>query len=160
MPTAAFHIDIREITRLADGMSRESGRITRNELTTAMDKSTKHVETAARARVNNKTGNYSRSFQRQTKVSASGVLGIITNAAKSATGFVYAGALEWGRGPVRAIKAKALRFEIGGRVIFAKSVGPAPAQHIMEFGLRDAEPRIQAEFIAAGDRIAARLERA
>lgn len=159
MPTAAFNIDIREITRLADGLSRESGRLVRNELTTAMDKSTTHVVNASKRRVNNKTGRYSASFQRQTKVSASGVLGIITNAAKSATGFVYAYTLEFGRGPVRALRAKALRFEIGGVVLFRKSVGPAPAQHIMEYGLRDAVPQIDGEFNAARDRIAARLER-
>jgi len=159
MPTAAFTIDIREITRLADSLGRASGKIVRDELTTAMDKSTMHVVTSSRARVNNKTGNYSNSFQRQTKVSASGVLGIITNAAKSSTGFVYAASLEWGRRGFSAIKAKALRFEIGGVVIFAKSVGPAPAQHIMEYGARDAEPRINAEFDAARDRIAAKLER-
>src|SRR6187551_3190359 len=98
MPTQAFYIDIREITRLADGLSRASGIVVRNELVTAMDRSTKHVEAAGRRRVNNRTGNYSRSFQSQVRASAAGVVGIITNAAKSATGFVYAATLEWGRG--------------------------------------------------------------
>lgn len=33
-----------------------------------------------------------------------------------------------GRGPIRAKRAKALRFRIRGRTVFAKSVGPAKAQ--------------------------------
>ena len=40
----------------------------------------------------------------------------------------YAQYLEYGRGPVTAIKAKALRFIINGEVIFRKSVGPMKAQ--------------------------------
>jgi Bacteriophage HK97-gp10, putative tail-component len=40
----------------------------------------------------------------------------------------YAQYLEYGRGPVTAIKAKALRFVINGEVIFRKSVGPMKAQ--------------------------------
>lgn len=158
MPTQAFYIDIREITRLADGLGRNAGLVVRNELTTAMDKSTKHVEDAGRRRVKSKTGNYARSFQRQVIVGAGGVVGVIKNAAASAKGFVYAWTLEYGRGPVHAIRAKALRFEIGGMVLFRKSVGPAPAQHIMEFAARDAQPQIDGEFNAARDRIAARLE--
>ena len=40
----------------------------------------------------------------------------------------YAKAIEYGRGPVVATEADALRFEIDGQVFFRKSVGPAPAQ--------------------------------
>lgn len=40
----------------------------------------------------------------------------------------YAQYLEYGRGPITAIKAKALRFVINGEVIFRKSVGPMKAQ--------------------------------
>ena len=40
----------------------------------------------------------------------------------------YARYVEYGRGPVVATEADALRFEIDGRVFFRKSVGPAPAQ--------------------------------
>jgi hypothetical protein len=155
-----FHIDIREITRLADGLGRESGRIVRNELTTAMDRSNVHVKDAAIARHNRKSGGYAGAFKLQTKVSASGVLGLIDNIVRSKKGgFPYAVSLEFGRKAFSAVKAKALRFEIGGVTIFAKSVKAAPAQHLLEYGLRDATPRIEGEFAAARDRIAAKLER-
>ena len=161
MPTTgqSFYIDTREITRLADGLGREAGRTVRNELTTAMERSTQHVETAAKARVNNRTRNYIKSFIRQVKVGASGIVGLIDNRARSKTGFNYAVTLEFGRKAFGPIKAKALRFAIDGQTIFSKWVKAAPAQHILEFGLRDAAPRIDGEFAAARDRIAARLER-
>jgi hypothetical protein len=49
------------------------------------------------------------------------------------TGYVYyrvhyAGYVHDGRGEVRPVRAKALRFVIGGRTIFATKVGPARAQ--------------------------------
>lgn len=157
MPASSFQIDIHEITRLADSLGRESGRVVRNELTTAMDRSTTHVVASANARVNHKTHDYSRSFTRKTLVTESGVIGVVTNRAASASGFVYAATLEWGRRGFSAIKARALRFEIGGVVFFRKSVGPAPAQHILEYGANDALPSIDGEFAAARDRIATRL---
>ena len=40
----------------------------------------------------------------------------------------YSRFVEYGRGPVVATEADALRFEIDGQVFFRKSVGPAPAQ--------------------------------
>ena len=40
----------------------------------------------------------------------------------------YARYVEYGRGPVVATEADALRFEIDGQVFYRKSVGPAPAQ--------------------------------
>jgi hypothetical protein len=44
---------------------------------------------------------------------------------------IYAQWIEFGRGPVHAINAKALRFVINGEVFFRKSVGPAKAQPFM-----------------------------
>ena len=51
----------------------------------------------------------------------------IRQGAKSKEGVFYGSIVRSGRGPVKAKKAKALRFMIGGRVFFRKSVGPAKA---------------------------------
>jgi hypothetical protein len=158
MPGEAFRIDVREVVQYAQLFGSQGVRIVGNELGTAMDGSLRDTEAAVNARVHHKTGNYKAAMRRLVSLSGAGVLGTLTNAAASKAGFVYAWTLEFGRGPVHAIKAKALRFEIGGQVFFRKSVGPAPAQHPMEFGLRDAQPRIEGRFAAARDRIAARLE--
>lgn len=40
----------------------------------------------------------------------------------------YSQAVHWGRGPVVAKNARALRFRVGGNVIYAHSVGPAKGQ--------------------------------
>ncbi len=50
----------------------------------------------------------------------------------------YAQYVEYGRGPVRAINAKALRFIINGEVIFRKSVGPMAAQPFVRQSLTSA----------------------
>lgn len=51
----------------------------------------------------------------------------------------YAVHVEFGRGPVEAQEAEALRFVIDGEVVFAKSVGPAEPQPFMRPALREAE---------------------
>jgi hypothetical protein len=46
--------------------------------------------------------------------------------------------IDKGRGPVRAIRARALRIPLrSGRVIFRKSAGPAPAQDLTERAVAD-----------------------
>lgn len=159
MPSETFRVDIKEITALARVWGGpQAHKIVVDEQNTAMIGSLHDVQDAANARVKHKTGNYSRSFKREVRNTATGVLGILRNAAASSTGFVYATTLEYGRKGFSVVKAKALRFEIGGQVFFRHSVGPAPAQHPMEFGVRDAEPKIYGRFGAARDRIAVRLQ--
>lgn len=159
MAQRSFQIDTSQITALARQYGGPAAqKIVRDELSTAMLASTQDVQTSVTERINHRSGNYARSFARRVQVTATGVIGIITNNARSAAGFVYAWTLEHGRGPVFAKRAKALRFEIGGQVLFRKSVGPAKAQYPMAFGARDAEPRIHGRFLAARDKIARRLE--
>jgi hypothetical protein len=43
----------------------------------------------------------------------------------------YARYAQHGRGPVRAKPGKALRFMVGGKAVFRKSVGPAPARKMV-----------------------------
>ena len=52
----------------------------------------------------------------------------------------YAYVANYGRGPVFARRAHALRFEIGGEVIFRKRVGPARGTHFVENTARAIEP--------------------
>lgn len=160
MVQRAFDIDTREMTRLAQAFGGSAADlIVRDGLTGAMLQSTEDVRDAVNARVKHKSGNYSRSFKLRVSVTGRSIIGVVTNNARSLVGFVYAWTLEYGRGPVFAKLAKALRFEIGGRVLFRKSVGPAAAQYPMERGARDAEPVIVRRFSAACERIVARLER-
>lgn len=157
-PSQGFFVDISELTKLGSKLGQRGQIIVRNELTTAMDRSLVHVQTAANARVHHRSGNYSRSYRRRISVGANGIVGTISNVATSAAGFMYSRSLEWGRRGFSAIRAKALRFVINGEIIFRKSVGPAPAQHILEYGANDAMPRVYGEFDAAQTRVAARIE--
>lgn len=51
----------------------------------------------------------------------------------------YAIYVEKGRGPVRAIRAKALRFWLNGEIIFRKSVGPMAPQPFIQKSIGAAE---------------------
>jgi hypothetical protein len=53
----------------------------------------------------------------------------------------YAKYLEFGRGPVKAINAKALRFFMNGEIIFRKSVGPMKAQPFVQQSINAATPK-------------------
>lgn len=155
-----FHVDTSAITRLAQQLGGTAAdRVVRNRLTTAMQRSTEHVAARARARIKHKSGLMGRSMKKRVTVNARTITGMVDNTARSSAGYFYPARVEFGRGPVHAKRAKMLRFTVGGQVFFRKSVGPAPAQHVMEFGLRDAEPLIVGEFARARDAIAADLER-
>ncbi|RFU83610.1 HK97 gp10 family phage protein [Streptomyces triticagri] len=52
----------------------------------------------------------------------------------------YASIVHNGRGPVVPRRAKALRFQIGGRTIFARRVGPARGQPFLWEALRAESP--------------------
>lgn len=57
----------------------------------------------------------------------------------------YAKYVEHGRGPVYPVRARALRIELDGEVIFRKRAGPAPGAHFVErtaYEVRDALPGI------------------
>jgi hypothetical protein len=53
-----------------------------------------------------------------------------------------------------------LRFEVGGEKVFAKYVGPAPAQDFTGRGAKAAEPKIRAEVERGINRWVARMEAA
>lgn len=67
----------------------------------------------------------------------------------------YAHYVEYGRGPVEAKNAKALRFRINGELVFAKRVGPADPKPFMQ----QARDAAEAEAPIIFDRIAAKIRR-
>jgi hypothetical protein len=69
----------------------------------------------------------------------------------------YSVSVHDGRGPVEAKNAKALRFVIGGQVLFRKRVGPAKANPYMARGLANATPAIYERFAEALVRAMARV---
>ena len=148
---AAFDIDCSQIFALANRLQGAAPLIIRDELTTGMNRATVQVQKYATARIKHKSGALGRGFKRQVRVSSNAILGIVSNTAK------HAKWVEFGRGPVVAKRAKVLRFEIDGQVLFRKSVGPAAAQHFMSGGLRDAEGAIMGEFRASSARIIQRV---
>ena len=58
----------------------------------------------------------------------------------------YAQYVEYGRGPVYAVNAKALRFVINGEVLFRKSVGPMKAQPFVKDSLNSASGKFNHVF--------------
>lgn len=72
-------------------------------------------------------------------------------------GFPYPVAIEKGRRGFSARRGRYLRFVIGGRVIFARSVGPARAQPFMRPSAQRVRQILPREMRAAVARIRARL---
>lgn len=157
---AVFAIDTTDIRELAQTWrSPAVDRLILDELTTAGQKSGQHVKRHATALIKNKTGKLAQTTEITSQVSATLINTEIEWTAKSARGFPYPVAVNYGRGPVEAKAGKVLRFEIDGQVFYRKRVGPAKAQHFAERGLQAAETQIVAEHRLAADRIAARVER-
>jgi len=159
-----FDIDVTEIKRLGETFkSPRVGRIVSNELLTAGQKSGEIVRAAANKRIGNKSKNSTGRLGQSAKVLDTQKAGFTFTTgvqwdAKSDTGFPYAKVHHDGRGPVVVKNAKALRFKIGGDVIFAKSVGPAAGTKYAERGLRESRPRIVTEHNRAAARIAQKVE--
>lgn len=157
--SAVFAINITGVRELAIDMGGQAAvQIIMDELVTAGQKSGKHARDRANALLKHKTGRLGKSAQPHTQISGSQVKTVVTWSAKSRSGFDYAFAVDRGRGPVVAKRAKALHFFIDGQEFFRKRVGPAKAQHFTDRGLQAAEALIIAEHQRAADRIGSRLE--
>jgi hypothetical protein len=79
----------------------------------------------------------------------------IRQGAKSSEGVFYLHIVREGRGPVKAIRAKALHFFIGDQEFFRKSVGPAAPNPYHIRVLYRLMPGIQAIVDAMGEKITA-----
>ena len=160
----SFSIDVREVKKLADGLETpQVKRIVGSELITAGQRSGRIARDRGNQRIGNKSGNSTGRLAKSAVVGDTVGAGFtfttdVTWNARSDKGFPYARVHHDGRGPVAVVNAKALRFVIGGQVIFAKSVGPAAGSKYAERGLRDAGPQITAEHNRAAERIARKVE--
>ena len=158
-PSAAYQVDITGITKLAQEFGgNRAGLIVRDELSTAMLGGVIDAQNKADELVKHKSGAYKRGFRREVGVTGHGVVGILTNVVRSAADFPYAAALEFGRKAFGPKTKPYLVFKIGDQWISTKWVKEAPAQHILEYGMKNAMPAIEGRFLAARDRIASRLE--
>jgi hypothetical protein len=153
-----FDIDTAELEALARAIGNGAEKIVKDEIRLGATRAVVHVKDEANKKINHRSGLMGRSWRWRGTWTGHSFVMAITNAAKSAAGFPYPVAVEFGRKAFSAIRAKALRFEIGGQVIFAKSVKAAPAQNILGNAATAASARVFAEFDAAKTRIATRIE--
>jgi hypothetical protein len=79
----------------------------------------------------------------------------IRQGAQSPLGVFYGFIVREGRGPVKAIKAKALHFFIGGQEFFRKSVGPAAANPYHLRVIERLSPQIQEKVNQLGQKVVA-----
>lgn len=125
--------------------------IIEEEMTNGVNRAAMAGEAQAKRVAPVKTGHLRRSIT-HTKASFAGG----TATASYGTNVPYARWVEEGRGPVVA-KGKALRFTIGGKVLFRKRVGPAKGKFYMRKSREWLEPQLNTEFRAVIVRILRRL---
>lgn len=111
----------------------------------------RYVERGAKDTAPVVTGEYRRGIGTQASAIGGGGAQAIVRASAPHSKWV-----EDGRGPVVA-RGKALRFEVGGRVVFAKRVRAARGQHIMRNALSRNRSRIIARLQRAGRDAAAEI---
>lgn len=121
------------------------------ELVTMVDRLTIAGSGVAKRNVGVKTGTLRRSLTHEPARRAGG-----TVRGAFGSNVPYARVHNDGRGPIVA-RGRALRFTIGGQVLFRKSVGPAKGRRYMEAGAAEIRKRTPAETAAAARRITAAL---
>lgn len=145
-----FRIDAPEVQRFAGRMARAQS-IVREELVRSTDRITLQGVTIAQGLAPVRTGHLRRSIVHKPATFAGGT---VTGSYGTAT--PYARRVEEGRGPIRA-RGKALRFEVGGKVVFAKSVGPAAPRPFMRPSVMKLRPLVNREYRAALRRAMSRI---
>lgn len=147
---SAITVDASQV--MAFGIRMRAGeQVVRSEVGRAMDRLVIQGEGFAKQGVRVKTGHARRSIAHEPTRWGGG-----TARAAWGANFPYAEWEENGRGPVVA-RGKALRFEIAGRVIYRKRVGPAKGSRFMRKSLDRVRPLVGKEIDAAGNRIVMRL---
>lgn len=147
--------EIRAFAKQFDG----ADKIVMDELTPAFERGGARILTTARGNIKHRSGALGRGGKKVTSVSARAILTIISFSAKRGS-FDYAAAVEFGRGPVVAKRAKMLRFTLrDGTVLFRKRVGPAPAQRFLGRAFDANQAQVIREVDGAAARIVARVVR-
>lgn len=144
-----LRIDADEVIRLASRFERGPA-IVREELTQEMRRATITTANNVKRLTPVDTGRLRNSMTNRVESGGSGVTGEV------GTNVRYARWVEEGRGPVVA-RGRALRFEVGGRVLFRKHVGPARGRFMFKRGLEASRSAILAGFRLAAERIARRV---
>lgn len=127
--------DASDVLRFADQMGRAQPAI-RKHLTQGVTKAGHLVEGRAKGNAPVKTGNLRRSITTKVSSFGGGAQAIV------GTSVSYARWVEEGRGPVVA-RGRALRFEVGGTVIFRKRVGPAAGRWYMRKAFQASQGQIR-----------------
>lgn len=146
----SFRVDIPALPRFVSRMQ-AAPRIVGEEMGKAGRRVGVLVERRAKGYAPVKTGTLRRSIAHRVTVSP------MVTTATIGTNVPYAKHVEFGRGPIHAKPGGALRFEIGGKVIFAKSVGPAKARPFLFRAFRELRGQIAAEFRKVTPAVIARL---
>lgn len=147
---ADFEFRFDDAYRLAQRMA-AAPQIVGEEMTRGIDRLTLQGEGFTKAETPVKTGHLRRSIAHKPATFAGGVA---TGSWGTAT--PYGRYVEEGRGPVVA-RGRALRFEIGGRVLYRKRVGPAQGRWMFRKATARIRPMIPREMNAVLRRIVARM---
>ena len=139
---SGMHFDASEVVALASRMA-GADRIMQTHLVAGVSDSGKYVEGGAKGIAPVVTGHYRRNITSSAQAAAGGAQAIVRASAP------YSRYVEYGRGPIVA-RGKMLRFTVGGRVVYARRVGPARAQHVMKRALDANRGRIRARLQRAG----------
>lgn len=132
-----WSIDFSEVIQLGNGMNAVAGRVP-DIVDPHFMKVGEAIRDNARKNIKNKSGKLAAGG----KVKKLGKMLVEVRFEAFNKGFNYAGAVEFGRGPVVAIRAKVLRFEVGGKIVFAKRVGPSKPVKYLERGIDQTAPTI------------------
>lgn len=146
----SFKVDVVNLEQFV-GKYRNAGRIVDDEMHQAGERVGTMVERQAKAYAAVKTGTLRRSITHTVTSSP------MVTTTTIGTNVPYAKYVEYGRGAITAAPGRVLRFEVGGKVLFRKSVGPARARPFLFKAFRELRGRIRQEFDQVGNRIIARL---
>ena len=144
-----FDVDTAQIDAWAARL-KGADAVVRDELVGAMHRSVLTLEAKAKANAPVKTGTLRRSITGVVQPGGGAVRGVV------GTNVPYARYVHDGRGPVVA-HGKALRFEIGGQVLFRKRVGPAKGKPFLRDAFAASTAAILREFAQVIPRAARRL---
>lgn len=131
--------------------------IVRQELATGVNRTGLQGVARAQSLAAVKTGHMRRSITLKPAAAAGSAITARYGPNAWNKGFPYPVAVEHGRRGFSARRGRYLRFEINGRVIFARSVGPARAQPFMRPSAQHVRTVLPREMRAAVARIRARL---
>lgn len=132
---SSITVDASEVLALASRMAGAPAIIQRH-LVQGVTRAGHLVEGRAKGNAPVKTGHLRRSITTRVSGSAGGAQAIV------GTNVPYARWVEEGRGPVVA-RGRALRFEVGGKVVFARRVGPAAGRWYMRKAFQASQGQVR-----------------